>query len=237
MVARIAEENLVGERDLDEPLGKLLLPGDPVEVGGMPELARLLGQRRDKPGVGMAEHIDGNPGGKVEKGLVRLRIEPGSLAARENEVLARVRAHDGCGGPTSARVTPDRHWSRARLGHRGSPSPKKSKRPPVAAADDGKLVRGHAAAVNAPHFRVIRLFQMCFPGMATSRGRDSGIGRIDVWLRRHLSRSRTRHRRCDPCRRNSSRSRFWLSGHDMSRVHRDPFCQSSCPARVNEAVL
>ena len=46
--AGVAEEHPVGERRRDQPLGQPLLPGDPVEVGGVPDLVRLLGQRRDQ---------------------------------------------------------------------------------------------------------------------------------------------------------------------------------------------
>ena len=46
--AGIAEEHLVGERHGDQPLGQPLLALDAVEVGGVPELAGLLGQRRDE---------------------------------------------------------------------------------------------------------------------------------------------------------------------------------------------
>ena len=57
--ARIAEEDAVGERLRDEPLGELLLSRDPVEIGRVPELFGLLGERADKAGMGVAEHVHG----------------------------------------------------------------------------------------------------------------------------------------------------------------------------------
>ena len=44
----------------DQPLGQPLLARDAVEVGGVPELAGLLGQRRDELGVRVAERVDGD---------------------------------------------------------------------------------------------------------------------------------------------------------------------------------
>ena len=53
--ARIAEEHLVGERRGDQPLGQPLLALDPIEVGRVPELAGLLGQRGDEARMRMAQ--------------------------------------------------------------------------------------------------------------------------------------------------------------------------------------
>ena len=58
--AGIAEEHLVGERRRDQPLGEPLLAGDAIEVGGVPELAGLLGQRGDERGMRVAERVDGD---------------------------------------------------------------------------------------------------------------------------------------------------------------------------------
>ena len=43
--ARVAEERAIGEAIRDEPLGQPLLPGDPVQIRGVPQLSGLLGQR------------------------------------------------------------------------------------------------------------------------------------------------------------------------------------------------
>ena len=67
--ARIAEEHLVGERGLAQPLGETLLAGDAVEIGAVPQLARLLGQRRDQLGMGMAQRVDGDAAGEIEIAL------------------------------------------------------------------------------------------------------------------------------------------------------------------------
>ena len=64
--AGIAEEHLVGERRGDQPLGQPLLPLDAIEVGGVPELAGLLGQRRDEARMRVPKHVDGNARGEVE---------------------------------------------------------------------------------------------------------------------------------------------------------------------------
>ena len=119
--ARVAEEHLVRERDLDEPLGQRLLSRDPIEVRRVPELAGLLGQRRDEPGMRMPQSIHRDAGRKVEIGVTGFRIEPGPFTSCEDKVLPGVRTHHGSGRGTSARIGPDRHWSHARLCHRGSP--------------------------------------------------------------------------------------------------------------------
>ena len=69
--ARIAEEDAVGERRRDEPLRQPLLVGDAIEVGGVPELLRLLGQGRDEPGVRMTQNVDRDARGEVEIALAR----------------------------------------------------------------------------------------------------------------------------------------------------------------------
>ena len=93
--AGIAEEHLVGERRGDQPLGQPLLPLDAIEVGGVPELAGLLGERRDEARMRVPEHVDGNARGEVEVAVAVGRDQPGALAPLEDEVLARIGTHNG----------------------------------------------------------------------------------------------------------------------------------------------
>ena len=48
-------------------LGQPLLLGDAVEVGGVKQLLRLLGQRVDHMRVAVAERVDGDAGGEIEE--------------------------------------------------------------------------------------------------------------------------------------------------------------------------
>ena len=64
--AGVAEEDLVGEGQARQPLGERLLLRHAVEVGDVPELLGLLGQRRDQRRVGMAERGDRDAAGKIE---------------------------------------------------------------------------------------------------------------------------------------------------------------------------
>ena len=67
--ARVAEEHLVGERHLAQPLGQPLLAGDAVEVGAVPELAGLLGERGDQLGMGVAQRVDGDAAAEIQIAL------------------------------------------------------------------------------------------------------------------------------------------------------------------------
>ena len=69
--AGIAEEHLVGERHLAQPLGQPLLAGDAIEIGAVPQLLRLLGERGDQLGMRVAQRIDGNAAGEIEIALAR----------------------------------------------------------------------------------------------------------------------------------------------------------------------
>ena len=87
--ARIGEEDLVGEGVLDEPLGKPALVGDLVEIGDVPELAGLLGQRRDQMRMAVAERIDGDAAGEIEIALAIGLDQPDTLAPLEREGSTR----------------------------------------------------------------------------------------------------------------------------------------------------
>ena len=74
------------KRRIDQPLREPFLARDPVEVGRVPELARLLLQRRDQCGMGVAERRDRDTRAEVQIALA-LRIEQvGAFAAVERDV-------------------------------------------------------------------------------------------------------------------------------------------------------
>ena len=90
--AGIGEEDLVGEGQR----GRASRParscsGNAEEVGDVPELPGLLGQRRDQSRMGVAERVDGDAAGEVEKASAVGGLEPGALAAREGERRTRER--------------------------------------------------------------------------------------------------------------------------------------------------
>src|SRR6185437_14913096 len=145
--AGIAEEDRVGEGVGDQPLGKPLLPGDVEEVGGVPHLLDLLGQRRDEMRVRMAEHGDGDAGGEIEVFAAVGGEEIGALAPFKGEIVPSIsrqygwdhgnspaqygRARKGCGkadetaptvvvAPARLPATPS---SCGRTGHHRAPFP------------------------------------------------------------------------------------------------------------------
>ncbi len=93
--ARVAEEYPVGERRRDEPLRQGFLVADAIEIGRVPELLGLLGQRRDEPRMRMAQYVDGDARCEVQVAVARTRDEPSALAALEDQILACVRRHYG----------------------------------------------------------------------------------------------------------------------------------------------
>ena len=56
--AGIAEEHHVREARRAQPVGQPLGLGDAVEIGNVPDLLGLLGDRRDQVRMGMAERVD-----------------------------------------------------------------------------------------------------------------------------------------------------------------------------------
>ena len=83
--AGIGEEHLVGEGRGDQPLGEPALAGNLVEVGDVPELAGLLGQRRDEMRVAVAERVDGDAAGEIEIALAVVGDQPAALAPLEGQ--------------------------------------------------------------------------------------------------------------------------------------------------------
>ncbi len=88
--AGIGEEDSVGEGRFGETLPQPLLPVDVMQVGDVPELPRLLGQRRDELGVRVAERGHGDAAREVEIALTLLREEKGALAPREGQSAAGI---------------------------------------------------------------------------------------------------------------------------------------------------
>ncbi len=86
----IREEHDVGERVVDEPLSEALALGDLVEVGRVPELLRLLGERADEMRMGVTQGIHGDAGAEIEISLAASRDEPGPLASFEGKVGPRI---------------------------------------------------------------------------------------------------------------------------------------------------
>src|SRR5437899_1973958 len=91
--ARVAEEHRVGKGEIDQPLGQFLAVAYAIEVGGMPELGALLGQRLDQGGMAVAQRIHGDTGREVDETSAVRRVEIVALSAFEHDVLATVRRH------------------------------------------------------------------------------------------------------------------------------------------------
>ena len=83
---RVLEKYSVGKTRRAEPVRQLLAFGDPVEIGDVPDLVRLLGQRLDQLRMRVAECINGNAGGKIEVALTLGREQPSALAPLESEI-------------------------------------------------------------------------------------------------------------------------------------------------------
>ena len=88
--AGIGEERHVGEGRGAEPLGEALLLGDAMQIGDMPELLRLLGQRLHEMRMRVAERGDRHAAREVEIALARRREEIGALPAREGKLAAGI---------------------------------------------------------------------------------------------------------------------------------------------------
>ena len=88
--AGILEEHRVGKARRAQPVGQPLAFRNAVQIGDVPELLRLLGQRRDQMRMRVAERIDGDAGGEIEIALAVSREQPSALAPLESEVDARI---------------------------------------------------------------------------------------------------------------------------------------------------
>src|SRR6185312_2164519 len=88
--AGIAEERRVGEARLDEALRQLLLAGDLKQIGAVPELLCLVGQRLDQVRMGMAERGDGDAAREIEVFLAIGSEEVGTLAPLERQIVPSI---------------------------------------------------------------------------------------------------------------------------------------------------
>jgi hypothetical protein len=93
--ARVGEEDGVGEGVLDQLVGQRLLLGDLVEIREVPDLVRLLGQRRDQLRVRMSQHVHRDARPEVEESAPVLLDQPGAFALHEVKRRARIGRQDG----------------------------------------------------------------------------------------------------------------------------------------------
>ena len=80
----------IGKADRAQSVRQLFAFGNAVEIGNVPELLRLLGQRLNQMRMRVSECIDGNAGGKIEVPFTFGREQPCSLASLEGEVDPRI---------------------------------------------------------------------------------------------------------------------------------------------------
>ena len=86
--AGIAEKNDVGKARVAQPLRDPLGLGNLIQIGDVPHLLRLLGERGDQPRMGVSQRVDGNAGGKIEIAVAVGRDQPCAFAPLESEVDA-----------------------------------------------------------------------------------------------------------------------------------------------------
>ncbi len=93
--AGIGEKHHVRETGGAQAGGQPLALRDAVEVGDVPDLAGLLGDRGDQTRMGMAERVHRHPGGEIEVAIAVGGDEPSALArARRPDRRARRWATD-----------------------------------------------------------------------------------------------------------------------------------------------
>ena len=88
--AGIGEEHHVREARRAQPPGQPLGLGDAVEIGNVPDLLGLLGDRLHQMRMGVAERVDRHPRGEIEVALAVGGDQPRALAALEREIDAGV---------------------------------------------------------------------------------------------------------------------------------------------------
>ncbi len=87
--AGVAEEDLVGKGQRDKLGGERLLLGDPVEIGDVPHLAGLVGQRLDQSRMGVAQRVDRDAGREIQQPAPVRCLQPDTLTARKSDRGAR----------------------------------------------------------------------------------------------------------------------------------------------------
>ena len=88
--ARIAEEYQVGESRVGQSVGKILGLRNFEQVGGQPQLLRLLRQGLHKMRMAVAKAGHGDARAEIEIFLAGGRGEPDALAAFEGQMIARI---------------------------------------------------------------------------------------------------------------------------------------------------
>jgi hypothetical protein len=83
-----------------QPLGQPLAFGNAVEVGDVPDLLCLLGERLDELRMRVAERVDRDAAGEIEIAIAVLRDQPGALTPLESEIdtgvsRQQMRSHGG----------------------------------------------------------------------------------------------------------------------------------------------
>ena len=98
--AGIGEEHAIGEGDGAQPLRQPLLAGNAVQIGDVPELLGLGGERLDELGMGVTERGHRDARAEIEIALAFGCEQVGALAPLENEIAAgigRKESRHGCG--------------------------------------------------------------------------------------------------------------------------------------------
>jgi hypothetical protein len=91
--AAIGEEDTVGRRALDEPLGQLELRLGVVQAGGVDQLLGLLGHGFDDDRVGVAQDVHSQAGDHVQVRPALVVVDVAALAALEDHGQPGERAH------------------------------------------------------------------------------------------------------------------------------------------------
>ena len=92
---RIAEIDLVEIGQRRQLRRDAFLPGNAIEIGGMPQLAGLLAKRGDKAGMRMAKRVHGDAACTVEIATAVISDQPAAIAAYKGKLGATIGLHHG----------------------------------------------------------------------------------------------------------------------------------------------
>src|SRR5262249_12747394 len=84
--ARIGEEDELRKARRAQALGKLFAVRHLEEIGDVPDALRLLGQRRNKMRMGVAERVDRNAGSEIEIARSISCGQPSAFASLESKI-------------------------------------------------------------------------------------------------------------------------------------------------------
>ena len=93
--AGIGEEHIVGEGRVGEPFGESRLLRDLMQIGDVPQLLRLLGQRLDEMRMRVPERRHRHAAREVQITLAGGGVEIGAFPAREGELAASIGRKEG----------------------------------------------------------------------------------------------------------------------------------------------